>query len=47
MNEQIGQLAFPQRESQWPQDRTYSESTAQVLYFSYISFEYYSLLFYS
>jgi AFG3 family protein len=30
MNEKIGQLAFPQQESQWPQERAYSESTAQV-----------------
>jgi ATP-dependent Zn protease len=30
MNDKVGQLAFPQQEGQWPQDRAYSESTAQV-----------------
>ena len=32
MNEKIGQLAFPKEQGGgWPQDRTYSESTAEVM----------------
>lgn len=31
MNDKVGQLAFPQREGQWPQERAYSESTAQLM----------------
>ena len=30
MNDKIGQLAFPKSEGQWPQDRVYSEGTAEV-----------------
>ncbi len=30
MNDTIGQLAFPQKDGQWPQDRVYGETTAQV-----------------
>ncbi len=31
MNEKIGQLAFPKEDGQWPQDRLYSNATAEVM----------------
>lgn len=31
MNERIGQLAFPKEDGQWPQDRMYSNATAEVM----------------
>jgi len=31
MNERVGQVAFPREESQWPQDRLYSNATAEVM----------------
>lgn len=31
MNERVGQLAFPKEEGQWPQDRMYSNATAEVM----------------
>ena len=30
MNEKVGQLSFPKQDGQWPQDRIYSEGTAEV-----------------
>lgn len=31
MNERVGQVAFPKEEGQWPQDRMYSNATAEVM----------------
>src|SRR5690554_1156086 len=31
MNENVGQLAFPKSEGSWPQDRLYSEATAEMM----------------
>lgn len=31
MNDKIGQLAFPREDGQWPQDRMYSDKTAEVM----------------
>eukprot|EP01036_Dinobryon_divergens_P028615 gene28615-37591_t len=31
MNERVGQLAFPREESRWPQDKLYSNATAEVM----------------
>lgn len=31
MNEKVGQLAFPKEEGQWPQDKLYSNATAEVM----------------
>eukprot|EP01042_Synura_sphagnicola_P001239 gene1239-1402_t len=31
MNEKIGQVAFPKEDTQWPQERLYSNATAEVM----------------
>ncbi|KAJ1406440.1 P-loop containing nucleoside triphosphate hydrolase protein, partial [Ochromonadaceae sp. CCMP2298] len=31
MNDKVGQVAFPKEEGQWPQDRLYSNATAEVM----------------
>ena len=31
MNDRVGQVAFPKEEGQWPQDRLYSNATAEVM----------------
>lgn len=31
MNEKVGQVAFPKEDGQWPQDRLYSNATAEVM----------------
>ena len=31
MNDRIGQVAFPKEDGQWPQDRMYSNATAEVM----------------
>ena len=31
MNERVGQVAFPKEDGQWPQDRMYSNATAEVM----------------
>ena len=31
MNDKIGQISFPREEGQWPQDRLYSNATAEVM----------------
>jgi AFG3 family protein len=31
MNEKVGQVAFPKEDGQWPQDRLYSNATAEVI----------------
>lgn len=31
MNERVGQVAFPREEGRWPQDKLYSNATAEVL----------------
>lgn len=31
MNEKVGQVAFPKEDGQWPQDRMYSNATAEVM----------------
>ena len=31
MNDRVGQLAFPQQSGEWPQERMYSDSTAEVM----------------
>lgn len=31
MNEKVGQVAFPREDGQWPQDRLYSNATAEVM----------------
>lgn len=31
MNDKVGQLAFPKEEGQWPQDKLYSNATAEVM----------------
>ena len=37
MNDKIGQLAFPKEDSQYPQDKLYSEATAEVNLFLFDS----------